>query len=109
MFCPNCGDEFRPGFTVCPDCDVSLVDRLEEQKDPEVEELVTIATFADAFEASMARGALEAEGIPAFVPTDSFGSFGSGPRTSNRPWAELKVRASDRARAVELLKQADHR
>jgi hypothetical protein len=25
MWCPSCGDEFREGFTHCPDCDVALV------------------------------------------------------------------------------------
>jgi hypothetical protein len=26
MFCPNCGAEYRPGFTRCSDCDVELVE-----------------------------------------------------------------------------------
>ncbi len=28
MFCPNCGIEYRPGFTHCNDCDVDLVEKL---------------------------------------------------------------------------------
>jgi hypothetical protein len=32
MFCPNCEAEYRPGFTRCSDCDVALVERLEETK-----------------------------------------------------------------------------
>ncbi len=28
MFCPNCKDEFRPGFTRCAGCDVDLVNDL---------------------------------------------------------------------------------
>ncbi len=28
MFCPNCGIEYRPGFTRCNDCDVDLVEQL---------------------------------------------------------------------------------
>jgi hypothetical protein len=28
MFCPNCGIEYRPGFTHCNDCDVDLVEEL---------------------------------------------------------------------------------
>jgi hypothetical protein len=30
MFCPDCKAEYRPGFTRCSDCDVKLVERLEE-------------------------------------------------------------------------------
>jgi hypothetical protein len=28
MYCPNCGAEYRPGFTECSDCEVALVDSL---------------------------------------------------------------------------------
>ena len=29
MFCPNCKDEFRPGFTQCGGCGVALIDSLD--------------------------------------------------------------------------------
>ncbi|MGB7752278.1 MAG: hypothetical protein WCF88_12080 [Candidatus Acidiferrales bacterium] len=32
MFCPECRAEYRPGFTRCSDCDVALVERLEETR-----------------------------------------------------------------------------
>jgi hypothetical protein len=31
MFCPNCGIEYRPGFTHCNDCDVDLVEELSAE------------------------------------------------------------------------------
>ncbi|HVB33128.1 MAG TPA: hypothetical protein VNJ52_01955 [Patescibacteria group bacterium] len=34
MFCPNCGIEYRPGFTRCNDCDVDLVDKLPSEEEP---------------------------------------------------------------------------
>ena len=30
MICPNCHAEFRPGFTVCSDCGIALVDDLDD-------------------------------------------------------------------------------
>ena len=109
MFCPKCGDEFRAGFSVCPDCAVSLVVERPSQESPEAEEdeqLVTVATFGNMFDASVARGALEAEGVQAFVPGEALGAFSQVP--PREMWVELKVRASDCDRAVQLLKQAGH-
>jgi hypothetical protein len=34
MFCPNCGIEYRAGFTHCNDCDVDLVDDLPSEDEP---------------------------------------------------------------------------
>jgi len=68
------------------------------------EPLVTVAVFDTDFEASLARGALEAIGIPALVPGEARGSF-SGPYGARLPntVTELKVFESDRHRAsVEL-------
>lgn len=33
MWCPKCRDEFVEGITVCPDCEVDLVDELPEEVD----------------------------------------------------------------------------
>lgn len=38
MICPNCGAEYRPGFTRCYDCDVTLVDALPEPEPEPVPE-----------------------------------------------------------------------
>ena len=76
----------------------------------EDEALVTIATFETEFEASLARGALEAIGIAALVPAETRGTFrglyggvpGAGP-------AELKVFESDRDRAIVELRRLEIR
>jgi len=69
------------------------------------EALVTIATFPTEFEASLARGALEAIGISALVPAEARGSF-RGLYNGVAPGAaELKVFESDRDRAVVELRR----
>ncbi len=73
------------------------------------EELITVATFENTLEAAIARGALEAEGIPAFVPRETVGVFAPNRSAPPASWAELKVRPQDRERAVEALKRAGHR
>ena len=110
MFCPNCGDEFVAGLAVCPDCALALVDEPPSRDGHELadsEEWVTVATFRNMFDASVARGALEADGLSAWVPGENIGAFGRAVMPG--PWVEIKVRASDRDRAVELLKHAGHR
>jgi hypothetical protein len=74
---------------------------------PRQDPLVTIASFDTAFEASLARGALEAIGIRAYVPGEAQGAF-----SLNRGGAEytaLKVFEPDRDRAVVALRRMQMR
>jgi hypothetical protein len=73
----------------------------------ENEALVTIATFATSFEASLARGALEAIGIRALVPGEALGTFSHN--RGGLALSELQVFESDRERAlVELRRMQLH-
>jgi hypothetical protein len=75
------------------------------------EPLVTIATFPTSFEASLARGALEAAGIPALVPAEDFGTFSlhrgaiGGGVAGGMGTAVLQVFEPDRDRAVAELRR----
>lgn len=74
---------------------------------PRDEPLVTIATFRTSFEASLARGALEAIGIDALVPGEELGSFSlnrGGPAVT-----QLQVFESDRGRAIAELRRMQMR
>jgi len=69
------------------------------------EALVTIASFSTSIEASLAKGALEAAGISAFVPDEALGAF-----SRNRggvPVGVLQVFESDRDRAIAELRRMD--
>ncbi len=67
------------------------------------EPIVTIAVFDTDFEASLARGALEAIGVPALVPGEAQGmlSFNRGGMRTT----ELQVFESDRDRALVELRR----
>jgi hypothetical protein len=67
------------------------------------EALVTIAFFQTEFEAGLARGALEAIGIRALVPTER------GGRRRSPLGAELQVFESDRHRAAVELRRLQMR
>jgi hypothetical protein len=67
------------------------------------ERLVTIAVFDTVWEASIARGALEAAGIRALVPEESSGRLS---RTGGIfPTGTLQVLESDRNRAIAELRR----
>jgi hypothetical protein len=78
---------------------------VDEKPGPELrdEPLVTIAEFETAFEASLARGALEAIGIRALVPGEELGSFST--RYGGMAGTGLQVFASDVVRANEELRR----
>jgi hypothetical protein len=67
------------------------------------EPIVTLATFETEFEASLARGALEAIGIRAMVPGEQGGTYVRRARVTSG--VELKVFESDRERAAVELRR----
>jgi hypothetical protein len=65
-FCPNCRSEYVAGKTICPDCDIPLVAKLNADDNDEAEWEVVYES-ATEIDADMIRGRLEDEGIPARV------------------------------------------
>ncbi|HUC42735.1 MAG TPA: DUF2007 domain-containing protein [Candidatus Sulfotelmatobacter sp.] len=62
-----------------------------------------IRTFSDRGEAEIARGLLEAEGIPAELAADDMAQ--TGPALDIAAGIQLVVEAEDADRAIELLDQ----
>ena len=74
-FCPNCEAEYREGITVCPDCQVELVDKLTPENrvhDRSEGEPVPLQSFTTAAEAEMVRETLDQNGIRSFVEGGDF-------------------------------------
>jgi hypothetical protein len=64
---------------------------------------VPLATFANGFEADLARERLEAEGIPVLLKGPQVGMFGAGFQGSFMGGAELFVPSPELERARALL------
>src|SRR5207249_5986234 len=71
MYCPQCGVEYRDGFTECSDCRVPLLTGTrppgpQDPFDPALE-LVVVLDTTDRIQLAMAKGLLEDAGIPLFA------------------------------------------
>ena len=62
MICPRCHAEFRPGFTVCSDCGVALVEELDEVSAalPDDEVTEALAPFHETWSSDELAAILEA-------------------------------------------------
>jgi hypothetical protein len=78
-YCPNCRYEYRPSVSVCPDCDVSLVERLPEEKPEDKtqrlehsldENMVEVFTAETPMEAGIVKGVIQECGIPVMFHSD---------------------------------------
>ncbi len=101
-FCPKCEAEFRPEMSLCPDCNVQLVDALSGEE-REIEELAVVVTMTQEPDAYILRGFLENEGIPCVLENVSFHASPApaGELTKVRLWAKK----TDVAKARALIQE----
>ena len=71
MYCPECGSEYREGFTTCVDCEVPLT----EAPPPDVEvhpdlQFVTVFEGSDPAALALAESLLLEEKIPYFKKSE---------------------------------------
>jgi len=108
-YCPVCRAEYAPDTERCHDCDVDLVDSLEEQPVPEkaqtAEPLVTVAAFDTPLKASILASRLEAEGIECFV-ADAETIAIHGLLSNALGGVKVQVRESEAPRAAVIARQA---
>jgi hypothetical protein len=110
MFCPDCQAEYRPGFTRCSDCDVALVERLEESdvhsNNPELAgtpELLWTGTDAGIRDGII--DALDTANIPHHERGDKIGSL---PGWSRQVYA-IFTHSRDHRAASAALEDANRR
>ena len=108
MYCPQCGVEYRDGFTECSDCQVPLLPGTcppdpPEHFDPNLD-LVVVLETNDRVQLAMARGLLEDAGIPLFV-LGQIATLVQDVDGFLRKWVRLQVPRDREAEARELLEQ----
>ena len=117
-YCPKCGSEYRPGFGLCTDCGVDLVDRLppdgppaEAAPEQDLDALqswvgsdpVAVYTTLDEVHAHLVRSALVAAAIPAMVWSSGHGGYyGHAIPLSAFPH-RVMIHKDDEAEARDLL------
>ena len=60
-FCPGCREEYRPGFTTCPDCGVALVGELTAADPPQEEAWAPLRVEGEELFAEFTAFCTEAE------------------------------------------------
>lgn len=112
MFCPNCGAEYREGFTVCSTCNVPLVNELLGQIEPGFIKFVTVYETGDPAFIAFAKSILQSESIKYFIRGEGIqdlfagGRLGTGFNPVIGP-VEIQVDEKDVEKAKDLLSQIE--
>jgi len=112
MFCPQCGEEYRPGFTECADCNVPLTDQPPQPEADAVGRVgdenldVLIRTgFCAPLAISLARTLLEEAAIPFFAMGQNVGARQESGNFIG--WWDVRVPRDREAEAREILKSVE--
>lgn len=112
MICPECGSEYREGFTRCSDCDVALVQAApEEGGEPDVE-IVKVFEATNAAVLPLVESVLFDANIEFMTKSEglqdvfALGRLGMGSNNLIGP-ATIWVRKDDEAEARGLIDMLD--
>ena len=72
MFCPVCKAEYRQGFEMCDDCNVSLVAELPPEPETEFVDYVEVLSTFNPAEIALIKSLLDSEDITYFIHGENF-------------------------------------
>ncbi|GAB4288445.1 MAG: hypothetical protein Kow0098_05750 [Ignavibacteriaceae bacterium] len=99
--CPNCKYEYIEGITICPDCNMPLVDEKElTEHELSEEDWVIIYQCAYEYEAEMIKDNLAAAGIGAAILSQKDRNF---PAPGDLSVVKLLVKRDDLKPALEFI------
>ena len=81
-YCPECGYEYLPDITKCPDCDRELVDSLPVEKHLPDENWLPLRNLPGNIYAEMVKEVLDKAGIPSMIKSDAI-STAYGAKTAS--------------------------
>ncbi len=102
MFCPNCKAEYRQGIHRCPDCDVTLVQELPPEPEPEWVEFEEVLSTYNLADIALIKSILEDAGMKYFFQNENFVHL--SPLALP---ARLMVPKNQTAKTLDLLKDVE--
>ena len=112
MFCPDCGAEYREGFTLCSTCNVPLVNENPRPLDREFIKFVTVYEAGNPAFIAFVKSIFQSEGIRYFCKGEALQDLFAGGRlgTEFNPVVgsiAIQVDERDVEKAKELLNQIE--
>jgi hypothetical protein len=106
-FCPQCGYEYRDGFSVCSDCGIELVEQKPEPKlKHHNERSVVVFKAIDDVQAMTMKAVLESAGIPVAEIADRSGVMdGLNVALSDEIYSRLVTIESRAEEATKLIQE----
>ncbi len=106
MICPKCGAEYPEEITVCPKCNVELIDSPQSIENNSTEDWVVVYTTDFEYEAEMLKANIEGAGIEVKILVQKDQNF---PALGDLSVVKLLVRQRNVQDAISIINDINSR